>query len=205
MVNYDNVLLQLFIRCRPPVAPSDAEILLAELKKSLSGMKGLLYVKHRGRTEGCGKKRKKRRSRKREHKQGVEVESRPTLDEPAVKKQCLETSNSVSSVGDEASKPKSGESAEPLPCDSKKSQLVVGTNALTRSLEQGTLRVGVVCLTAKPALLHKHILQLSASRRVPVVALPNLSPTIAPLLDMKSVLAIGVKVCYLIQCFSKYL
>lgn len=184
--------------CRPPVAPNDAEILLEELKKSLSGMKGLLYVKHRDRT---GKKRKKR---KRAHKQGsnkVEVERRPTLDEPAAKKQCLEASDSVSSTGDDASKPKSDESAEPLPCDSKKLQLVLGTNALTRCLEQGTLRVGVVCLTAKPALFHKHILQLSASRCVPVVALPSLSPTIAPLLNMKSVLAIGVKVCSLAQHF----
>ena len=179
----------------------------------------MLYAKYRERTEDRGrKKRKKRKSRKREHKQGcnkAEVESRPSLDEPPVKKVCLETSNS--STGDDASKLKSDESAEPLPCDSKKSQLVVGTNALTRCLEQGTLRVGVVCLTAKPALLHTHILQLSASRCVPVAALPSLSPTIAPLLNMKSILAIGVKVCssavqrsskyihiYLQQCCSKY-
>lgn len=76
----------------------------------------------------------------------------------------------------------------------KRSQVVVGVNAVTRLLEKNGLRFGLVCLSAKPPLLHRHLLQLAATRGVPFAALPALSETASPLLGVKSALAIGVKV-----------
>ena len=108
-------------------------------------------------------------------------------EEPKAKKVCLRPSEELQLKSDESAGVTAG--------SSKKSQLVIGTNAFTRCLEEGNLRVGVVCLSAKPAFLHKHILQLSSVRGVPVAALPNLSAAIAPLLGLKSTLAIGIKAC----------
>ena len=163
-----------------------AEILLEELKRSLSGIKELPSAKVKERSSSIGKRKRKRKSKQSQSGECVEM-----ADDPSSKRICQESSNNVATL------PHSDESAEatqPLHSSGKRSQLVIGTNALTRCLEQGTLRVGVVCLTARPALLHKHLLQLSATRCVPMAALPNLSPTIAPLLGLKSCLAIGVKV-----------
>ena len=132
--------------------------------------------------------------------------SEEKYEEPVPKKICRETSSAddaVPTLTSEATQPDITESSDISGSTSvpqseqdngKRTQLVVGTNAVTRCLEEGTLRVGVVCLTAKPALLHRHMLQLAATRQVPMAAMPNLSPTIAPLLGMKSSLAIGIKV-----------
>ena len=188
------------------------ECLLEELKKSLSGVKGLLSSKFRPSLSGDGKKNRRKRARKRKiRKEQSEAEAGGSSEEkdeelPA-KKICQETSASADdahlTVKGEAIQPAIDESADTsartapqsLQDHGKRAQLVVGTNAVTRCLEEGSLRVGVVCLTAKPALLHRHMLQLAATRRVPMAAIPNLSPTIAPLLGMKSSLAIGIKVC----------
>lgn len=78
---------------------------------------------------------------------------------------------------------------------SKRSQVVVGVNAVTRQLEKNGLRFGLVCLSAKPPLIHRHLLMLAATRGVPFAALPTLSETASPLLGVKSALAIGIKVC----------
>lgn len=84
---------------------------------------------------------------------------------------------------------------EEQPFDAVKcSQIVVGINAVTRHLEKGNLRAGVVCLSAKPAILQHHLLMLAATRDARLVALPALSETISPNLGVKSALAIGFKV-----------
>lgn len=80
---------------------------------------------------------------------------------------------------------------------SKKSQIIVGVNSVSRCLERhGSegVRGGMVCLSAQPALILRHLMMLAATRGVPFVALPNLSQTAAPLLGLKTVLAIGFKV-----------
>ncbi len=76
----------------------------------------------------------------------------------------------------------------------KRSQLVVGTNAVSRHLERNSLRAGVVCPSARPPLMHRHLLMMSASRGIPFAAVPHLSETAAPLLGLKTALAIGFMV-----------
>lgn len=81
----------------------------------------------------------------------------------------------------------------------KRSQIVVGLNEVTKMLERGNLRAGLVCLSAKPSLMHQHVLVLSASRGVPCAALHGVSETVAPALGLNSALAIGVKVIWRLQ------
>ena len=76
----------------------------------------------------------------------------------------------------------------------KRSQVVVGINAVSRQLERDNLRAGLVCLSARPALMHRHLLMLATTRGVPYAALSSLSEHAAPLLGVKSALAIGFKV-----------
>lgn len=89
--------------------------------------------------------------------------------------------------------PSSGEPA-PVYNAAKRAQVVVGVNAVTRLLERNGLRFGLVCRSARPPLVHRHLLQLAATRGVPFAALPALSVTASPLLGVKSALAVGVKV-----------
>ena len=76
----------------------------------------------------------------------------------------------------------------------KRSQVVVGTNAVSRHLERDALRAGLVCPSAYPPLMHQHLLMMAASRGVPFAAVPGLSKCAAPLLGLKTTLAIGFKV-----------
>ena len=90
-----------------------------------------------------------------------------------------------------------GDDVASSPLDAAKKRLmVVGVNAVTRQLERDCLRLGLVCLSAKPGLLTHHIMMLAATRGCPVLALPDISSTVAPLLGMKSALAIGFKVIF---------
>ena len=150
------------------------------------------YQKADSSADSGRRRRGRKRGRRRKVKSGDTKEPAAGDDredlEPKAKRGCHEHAVTEEVLS------KSDESAESTTIDARKTQLVLGTNAFTRCLEEGNMRVGVVCLSAKPALLHKHLLQLSAVRRVPVAALPNLSPSIAPLLGLKSTLAIGIKV-----------
>ena len=129
----------------------------------------------------------------RSHRKSVSFErpsKKPRLELKAVPCQ-EESSPAVSSRGD---------LVEPGPIEeqpfdaAKCSQIVVGINAVTRHLEKGNLRAGVVCLSAKPAILQHHLLMLAATRNAPLMALPTLSEAISPSLGVKSALAIGFKV-----------
>ena len=92
---------------------------------------------------------------------------------------------------------KEDESLSSIILSGKKSQMIVGVNCVTRSLERGELCAGLVCLSAKPALVTRHIMMLAATRSVPFAALPNLSQKVVELLgDIRSALAIGFKVNY---------
>jgi ribosomal protein L7Ae-like RNA K-turn-binding protein len=85
---------------------------------------------------------------------------------------------------------------------SKKEQLVIGLNAFTRCLERGKLLAGVVCLSAKPAVIHQHILMLTATKKCPVMAIHNMSNKLSPILGIKSTLALGFKVYFLLLSSS---
>ena len=72
--------------------------------------------------------------------------------------------------------------------------MAVGVNEVTRGMEKATLRAAVVCLTGKVPLLHEHLQTLAATRSIPCIAIHRVSDTLAPVLGMKRVAAIGLKV-----------
>ncbi|XP_007424770.1 ribonuclease P protein subunit p38 [Python bivittatus] len=74
-----------------------------------------------------------------------------------------------------------------------RNQLAIGINEVTRALEKNELCLVLVCKSAKPALLTSHLIPLSASRAIPAGQVPRLSETLAPMLGLTSVLALGFK------------
>ncbi|XP_015666689.1 ribonuclease P protein subunit p38 [Protobothrops mucrosquamatus] len=74
-----------------------------------------------------------------------------------------------------------------------RNQLAIGINEVTRALEKNELCLVLVCKSAKPALLTSHLIPLSASRAIPAGQVPRLSVTLAPVLGLTSVLALGFK------------
>lgn len=115
--------------------------------------------------------------------------------EPPEKKQCIEITTKLEEDCMKVLKSDEHADRSKKAIAARKSQLVIGVNKVTRCLERGELAAGCVCLTAKPALVTRHILMLAATRSVPFAALPNLSQTIVACVgDIKSALAIGFKV-----------
>ncbi|XP_033637497.1 ribonuclease P protein subunit p38-like [Asterias rubens] len=74
-----------------------------------------------------------------------------------------------------------------------RSQLALGLNEVTRSLERGELRLALVCRSAQPALMTNHLMALSATRNIPVACVYHLSDSLAPILQLKVIMAIGFK------------
>ncbi|NWR92865.1 RPP38 protein, partial [Furnarius figulus] len=72
-------------------------------------------------------------------------------------------------------------------------QLAIGINEVTKALEKNELLLLLVCKSAKPAMITAHLIELSASRATPAGQVPRLSETIAPLLGLTSILALGFK------------
>ncbi|XP_025002954.3 ribonuclease P protein subunit p38 isoform X1 [Gallus gallus] len=72
-------------------------------------------------------------------------------------------------------------------------QLAIGINEVTKALEKNELLLLLVCKSAKPAMITSHLIQLSASRATPAGQVPRLSETVAPLLGLTSILALGFK------------
>lgn len=72
-------------------------------------------------------------------------------------------------------------------------QLAIGVNEVTKALEKNELCLLLVCKSAKPAMITSHLIQLSASRATPAGQVPRLSETVAPLLGLTSILALGFK------------
>ncbi|NXW71243.1 RPP38 protein, partial [Hirundo rustica] len=72
-------------------------------------------------------------------------------------------------------------------------QLAIGVNEVTKALEKNELLLVLVCKSAKPAMITSHLIELSASRATPAGQVPRLSETIAPLLGLTSILALGFK------------
>ncbi|NWV34990.1 RPP38 protein, partial [Grantiella picta] len=72
-------------------------------------------------------------------------------------------------------------------------QLAIGVNEVTKALEKNELLLLLVCKSAKPAMITSHLIELSASRATPAGQVPRLSQTVAPLLGLTSILALGFK------------
>jgi len=75
----------------------------------------------------------------------------------------------------------------------KRSQLILGVNTVVRYIEQGRAKIGLICDSAPPSM-QQHCLALAANKGVSFGVIPELSSLVCPLLGMKSVLAIGIKV-----------
>ncbi|XP_053121972.1 ribonuclease P protein subunit p38 [Hemicordylus capensis] len=74
-----------------------------------------------------------------------------------------------------------------------RNQLAIGINEVTRALEKDELLLVLVCKSVKPAMITSHLIPLSASRAIPAGQVPRLSESLAPVLGLKSVLALGFK------------
>ncbi|XP_073533529.1 ribonuclease P protein subunit p38-like isoform X1 [Phyllobates terribilis] len=72
-------------------------------------------------------------------------------------------------------------------------QLAIGINEVTRALEKNDLDMVIVCKSAKPEMITRHIIELSYSREASACQLPRLSENVAPALGLKSVLALGFR------------
>ena len=81
----------------------------------------------------------------------------------------------------------------------KRSQLILGINTVTRYMEQGRTKIGMVCDSAPPSM-HQHCLALATNKGVLFGIIPELNLLLRPLLGMKSVLAIGIKVRCYVHC-----
>ncbi|XP_071949394.1 ribonuclease P protein subunit p38-like [Antedon mediterranea] len=74
-----------------------------------------------------------------------------------------------------------------------RSQVFIGINEVTRALERGLLCCVVLCRSTKPNHMTNHLYALSATRETPALCLFKLSEVLAPLLNLKTVMAIGFK------------
>ncbi|XP_052475303.1 ribonuclease P protein subunit p38-like [Carassius gibelio] len=72
-------------------------------------------------------------------------------------------------------------------------QLAVGINEVTRGLERNELSLVLVCNSVRPAHMTCHLIPLSKTRSVPACQVPSLSESVAGLLGLKCVLALGFK------------
>ena len=75
----------------------------------------------------------------------------------------------------------------------KRSQLILGVNTVVRYIEQGRAKIGLICDSAPPSM-QQHCLALAANKGVRFGVVTELSSLMCPLLGMKSVLALGIKV-----------
>lgn len=72
-------------------------------------------------------------------------------------------------------------------------QLAIGINEVTKGLERDELSLVLVCNSVKPAHMTCHLIPLSKTRSVPACQVPSLSDTLAGLLGLKCVLALGFR------------
>ncbi|NXM70357.1 RPP38 protein, partial [Serilophus lunatus] len=117
------------------------------------------------------------------------------IESPRKKKRSLKKKQAERKC-DELPKEEETESHQPKPgwTDiSIRRQLAIGVNEVTKALEKNELLLLLVCKSAKPAMITSHLIELSASRATPAGQVPRLSETVAPLLGLTSILALGFK------------
>ncbi|CAK8675615.1 unnamed protein product [Clavelina lepadiformis] len=74
-----------------------------------------------------------------------------------------------------------------------RSDILVGIREVTKALEKDQISLLLVCRSAKPALLTQPLIHLVATRSVPAACISDLSTTVAPLLGLKTALALGFR------------
>ena len=126
-----------------------------------------------------------------------DVSTQPTVEEPSLpKKLCTGATIEGATIEEEGFDQEKGVTIETIEGEAfnqeKRSQVVVGMNAVSRHLERGNLRAGLVCSSA--TLMHQHLLMLATTRGVPFASLSALAETITPLLGLKRAMSIGFRV-----------
>ncbi|XP_077124365.1 ribonuclease P protein subunit p38 isoform X3 [Ranitomeya variabilis] len=74
-----------------------------------------------------------------------------------------------------------------------KKHLAIGTHEVRKALNKNDLDMVIVCKSAEPEIITRHIIELSYSREVPACRLPRLSENVAPALGIRHVLALGFR------------
>ncbi|CDQ85058.1 unnamed protein product [Oncorhynchus mykiss] len=72
-------------------------------------------------------------------------------------------------------------------------QLAIGINEVTKALEKNQLRLVLVCKSVKPPHMTSHLIALCRTRGVAACQVPRLSESVAGLLGLKCVLALGFR------------
>ncbi|EDV21332.1 uncharacterized protein TRIADDRAFT_60249 [Trichoplax adhaerens] len=84
-----------------------------------------------------------------------------------------------------------------------KEDIVVGINAVIRTLEQKKLRMALICNSISSNLLRRQILLLCATNTIHAACISDLSKEIAPHFGINSAIAIGIKKsCSLTGCIN---
>ncbi|CAB1334632.1 unnamed protein product [Coregonus sp. 'balchen'] len=72
-------------------------------------------------------------------------------------------------------------------------QLAIGINEVTKALERNQLRLVLVCKSVKPPHMTSHLIALCRTRGVAACQVPCLSESVAGLLGLKCILALGFR------------
>lgn len=72
-------------------------------------------------------------------------------------------------------------------------QLAIGINEVTKGLERNELCLVLVCNSVKPKHMTQHLIPLSKTRFVPACQVPRLSESLAGVMGLKCLLALGFK------------
>lgn len=72
-------------------------------------------------------------------------------------------------------------------------QLAIGINEVTKGLERNELCLVLVCNSVKPRHMTQHLIPLSKTRFVPACQVPRLSESLAAVMGLKCLLALGFK------------
>lgn len=72
-------------------------------------------------------------------------------------------------------------------------QLAIGINEVTKALERNQLRLMLVCKSVKPPHMTSHLIALCRTQGVAACQVPRLSESVAGLLGLKCVLALGFR------------
>ena len=76
-----------------------------------------------------------------------------------------------------------------------RSQLCMGMNQVTRSLEKDAARLVLLDEHCRPPMLTAHLVELAEVRKCPIVSFPHLSECAKKLFGLSCLVALAFKVC----------
>lgn len=75
-------------------------------------------------------------------------------------------------------------------------KICFGINEVIKGLEKDQMLLVLACQSCKPEMLTQHLIGLAATRNCPATTISNLSTTLCPILQISSLMALGIKVRY---------